>query len=140
MKPSQPTIRWKEIYEKYPKAWKIFWDWITSYDEICQYDIEVLENSIQVLGGGEFTEFTHFNRGDLYSFFDARGLVIEIIPEYTTNNIKPVMESPIIDQWKYKINGWTLETLGTTNRKLAEEAAFEKTFNLLNTMPDGPYK
>jgi len=121
MKPSQPVVYWREVYDKYPEAWKIFWDWIVSYDEICEHDVEYLENRIQVLGGCDFTEFSHFNRGDLYSFFDQSDIVVA--PMYINN--------PFGSSWVYCINSVQTNDV-FESRKDAEQHAFLKAFEILN--------
>ena len=122
MKPSLPTVDWHEIYENYPKAWKVFWNWIISYDEICAFDIEQLENRIKVLGGCNFIEFTHFNRGDLYSFFDQKQI-------YLTTQVQPDHE------WTFSIDldlDCTFDNISYNERKDAEQAGFLEAFKILN--------
>lgn len=126
MKPQQPKIYWREIKEQYPKAFKIFWDWIITYDEICDYDIECLENRILVLGGCDFTEFVHFNKGDLYSFFDQLGLIIRVAPIFDSEHDK------VVYQWQYMINEQEEFSPGGNSRPTCEEKAFLKAFELLN--------
>ncbi len=79
MRPELPMINWNYFRNNSPKAFSCFWNWVNSNDDICDFDKEQLENVICVMGGTDFTEFIHFNRGDLYSFFDQHKVFLSII-------------------------------------------------------------
>ena len=79
MRPELPMINWNYFRNNSPKAFSCFWNWVNSNDDICDFDKEQLENVICVMGGTDFTDFIHFNRGDLYSFFDQHQVFLSII-------------------------------------------------------------
>ena len=139
MKPNLPEINWKEIFDKYPKAWDLFWSWIISYDEICEHDVEYLENRIQLFGGCEFSEFSHFNRGDLYSFFDENKVFVSVnYDEFLASKFTPLSFG-----FTYKIKcifSDHEERSIFMSRKECEQQAFLKAFEILNTYLDGTEK
>lgn len=95
-----PSIQWIEIRNQYPEAFKLFWDWITQYEKISIHDLELLEYRIKILGAIEFYEYAHFNRGDLYSFFDQRGFFVSIVKIQGEETFIHMLELP--DETTYK--------------------------------------
>jgi len=105
-------MNWKEIKEKYPKAWEKACKW--GFAE--GWDTELEE--------GEMTfDFYPMN---FFYFFDEQGIHIEI--EYDPNfNGK----SPLWGWLIYDLEGYVDNKIGFNSRKEAEEQAFLKAFELL---------
>lgn len=141
-----PKIHWTVVIKAYPLAWQKFWTWLNDdhRGEMCDYDMnvfseitatfieydtEVLENMIMF---GDLHDFVHFNRGDLYSFFDQHQVYLSVSPVMMlgTSEKRPNEWICTVHMINDKLMTRHVSSSGT--RPSAEEHGFLAAFKLLN--------
>ncbi|MCK5606295.1 hypothetical protein KAR91_30625 [Candidatus Pacearchaeota archaeon] len=107
---NKEMMNWKEIKEKYPKAWKCCYDWSDTH----------FETDIPIYAIGDILTLRH-----LYDFFDENDINIFVRLSDITNSFLP-FDWDIVYEDIYHSSYLEYKT-----RKEAEQAAFTKAFEIL---------
>ena len=118
-------MNFEQIKNKYPKAYKMWLQFFYAkiWDELLKNEYTKLTKT------SEFEDFTFSLNieslsGWLFKFFDEQGIVIVLNPDEQDKYKTWLYEICIIGHWEYiKCN--------FESRPKAEQAAFEKTFGIL---------